>query len=187
MPLQCFSRELLAIYLAVKHFRHLLEGRDFTIFTDHKPLVYALKFPTDRHSPREANHLDFISQFTTDIRHLSGSENVEADTLSRFCINNLNVEPFSMKEMALQQRNLLPNNELGPGASLQLRKVRVPGSSMDIWCDVSQRLLRPFVPMSMRRAVFEHFHGSLHPSIRASVKMITNRFVWPSIRNDVRT
>ncbi|BHF60579.1 hypothetical protein SprV_0100354400 [Sparganum proliferum] len=33
-----FGRELLAIYLAVKHFRHFLEGRDFTIFTDHKPL-----------------------------------------------------------------------------------------------------------------------------------------------------
>ncbi|BHF65361.1 hypothetical protein SprV_0200837100 [Sparganum proliferum] len=33
-----FGRELLAIYLAVKHFRHYLEDRDFTIFTDHKPL-----------------------------------------------------------------------------------------------------------------------------------------------------
>ncbi|BHF61905.1 hypothetical protein SprV_0100488500 [Sparganum proliferum] len=30
-----FGRELLAIYLAVKHFRHFLEGQEFTIFTDH--------------------------------------------------------------------------------------------------------------------------------------------------------
>jgi len=28
-----YDRELLAIYTAVKHFRHLLEGREFTIFT----------------------------------------------------------------------------------------------------------------------------------------------------------
>jgi len=36
-----YDRELLAIYTAVKHFRHLLEEREFTIFTDHKPLIYA--------------------------------------------------------------------------------------------------------------------------------------------------
>ena len=29
-----FSRELLTIYLAVKHFRHLLEGRNFIVYTD---------------------------------------------------------------------------------------------------------------------------------------------------------
>ncbi|CAH8493846.1 unnamed protein product [Dicrocoelium dendriticum] len=34
-----FGRELLAIYLAIKHFRHLLEGRSFTILTDHKPFA----------------------------------------------------------------------------------------------------------------------------------------------------
>nr|CDS29034.1 gag pol polyprotein [Hymenolepis microstoma] len=31
-----FGRELHAIYLAVKHFRHILEGCQFTIFTDLK-------------------------------------------------------------------------------------------------------------------------------------------------------
>ena len=34
-----FSRELLAIYLAIKHFRHLLEGWHFSIFTNHKLLT----------------------------------------------------------------------------------------------------------------------------------------------------
>nr|CDS31195.1 gag pol polyprotein [Hymenolepis microstoma] len=56
-----FGRELLAIYLAVKHFRHMLEGRQFTIFTDHKPLIHAFRATADHHSPRETRHLDFIS------------------------------------------------------------------------------------------------------------------------------
>jgi len=30
-----YDRELLAIYEAVKHFRHMLEARHFLIFTDH--------------------------------------------------------------------------------------------------------------------------------------------------------
>ena len=36
-----FDRELPAVYLAVRHFRYYLEGRDFTVFTDHKPLTFA--------------------------------------------------------------------------------------------------------------------------------------------------
>jgi hypothetical protein len=36
-----YDRELLAIYEAIKHFRHMLEPRHFTIFTDHKPITYA--------------------------------------------------------------------------------------------------------------------------------------------------
>jgi hypothetical protein len=36
-----YYRELLAIYEAVQHFRHMLEARHFIIFMDHKPLVYA--------------------------------------------------------------------------------------------------------------------------------------------------
>jgi len=36
-----FDRELTAIYEAIRHFRYLLERREFTIFTDHKSLIYA--------------------------------------------------------------------------------------------------------------------------------------------------
>nr|VZI07626.1 unnamed protein product [Spirometra erinaceieuropaei] len=67
-----FGRELLAIYLAIKHCRHFLEGRDFTIFTDHKPLTFVLRSHSDKYKPREISHLDYISQFTTDIRHTDG-------------------------------------------------------------------------------------------------------------------
>ena len=35
-----YDRELTAIYEAIRHFRYLLEGQTFTIFTDHKPLTY---------------------------------------------------------------------------------------------------------------------------------------------------
>ena len=37
-----FDRELLAVYLVIKHFRHFVEGREFFVLTDHKPLTYAL-------------------------------------------------------------------------------------------------------------------------------------------------
>ena len=37
-----FDREFLAAYSSVHHFRFLLEGGEFTLFTNHKPLTHAL-------------------------------------------------------------------------------------------------------------------------------------------------
>ncbi|GFX44924.1 retrovirus-related Pol polyprotein from transposon 17.6 [Trichonephila clavipes] len=81
-----YDRELLAAYMAIKYFQHMVEGRSFTLFTDHKPLVYAFKQQEDKCTPRQLRHLDLIGQFTTDIRYLKGSENVVADALSRIHI-----------------------------------------------------------------------------------------------------
>jgi len=50
----------------------MLEARYFTILTDHDPLTYTFHQKRDKCSPRQFNHLDFISQFTTDIHHISG-------------------------------------------------------------------------------------------------------------------
>ena len=36
-----FNRELLAAYSSVCHFLFLLEGQEFALFTDHKPLTHA--------------------------------------------------------------------------------------------------------------------------------------------------
>ena len=46
-----YDRELLAIYEAVKHFRHMLEARHFVILTDYKPLTYAFSQKRDKCIP----------------------------------------------------------------------------------------------------------------------------------------
>ena len=78
-----FDRELLAAYLAIRHFRYFLEGRSFTLFTDHKPLTFAISKISDPWSPRQQRHLAYVSEFTTDVRHIEGKDNTVADTLSR--------------------------------------------------------------------------------------------------------
>ena len=37
-----FDRELLAVYATIRHFRHNLEGRNFFVNTDHKPLTFVM-------------------------------------------------------------------------------------------------------------------------------------------------
>ena len=63
-----FDRELLAMYLAIRHYRCFVEGHEFHVCTDHKPLTYASNTRPNHHSPRQIRYLDFITQFTSDIR-----------------------------------------------------------------------------------------------------------------------
>jgi hypothetical protein len=68
-----FDRELLAAHSAIRHFRFLLEGRHFRLLTDHKPLVAAMLRVSPPWSARQQRHLSFIAEFTSDIRHTSGT------------------------------------------------------------------------------------------------------------------
>ena len=88
-----FDRELLAIYLSIKHFRHFVEGRKFHIITYHKPLIYSFFSNSNRYSPHQVRHLDFISQFTTDIRYVGGGYNPVADALSRINVQTVSQLP----------------------------------------------------------------------------------------------
>ena len=85
-----YDRELLAIELAIRHFRYFLEGRTFTVYTDHKPLVDAISKVSGPWTAKQERHLSFISEFVTD-KHLSGKVNVVADCLSRSPINNISL------------------------------------------------------------------------------------------------
>ena len=78
-----FDRELLAAFRAVRHFRHMVEGRPFTIFTDHQSLIPALHKKSEPLTARQTYQLSGIAEFTTDIRYLEGKANSVADALSR--------------------------------------------------------------------------------------------------------
>ncbi len=184
-----FDRELLAMYLAVKHFRYFVEGRNFYILTDHKPLVFAPRTRSDKHSPRQARHLDFITQFTSDIRHVKGTANSPADALSRIETNAL-----SSSSLAVDLQAMASAQEHDPDiahlkssrTSLTLTPVPLPMSEATILCDMSTGIARPIVPSEFRHAVFDLLHSLSHPGIRATQKLLTDRYVWPNINADVR-
>ncbi|BHF71079.1 hypothetical protein SprV_0401413300 [Sparganum proliferum] len=147
-----FGRELLAIYLAIKHFRNYIEGRDFCIYTDHKPLTYALSTSSDKYSPRETRHLDFISQYTTDIRFLKGLYNQVADCLSRPGINAITRPSIALERMA-ELRNQPTFTESLQHTSLQLEAILLSTTPGTILYDISRGASRPVVPSEMRRDV----------------------------------
>ncbi|BHF69036.1 hypothetical protein SprV_0301207700 [Sparganum proliferum] len=181
-----FGRKLLAIYLTVKHFRNFLEGRDLTIFTDDNPLTFAIRAHSNKYNSRKTAHLDYISQATTDIRHIDGTKNGVANMLSRppisaFHLSN-GIDPCAM---ANEQRRVgcLDDESI---SGLQRVDVPLTTGTGTILCDVSCPFHRPFVSASMRRAVFKTLHGLSDPRTRASQKLPAERFVWPVMNKDVK-
>lgn len=182
-----FGRELLAIFLSVKHFRHILEGNTFHVLTDHKPLTFAFIGNHTNYSAREIRHLGFISEFTVDIRHVQGSDNSASDALSRVAALSplpVTVDFQAMAEAQREDPDLLAERQ--KESSLQLNDIPLPLGSSTITCDVSTGNARPFVPLSFRKAVFDALHNPHHPGIRNTQRLVTTRYVWPSINADVR-
>ena len=182
-----FDRELLAVYLAIKHFRYFIEGRQFYVSADHKPLIFALQSHSDKYTPRQLRHLDFILQFTCDIRHVSGTDNCVADALSRIEVSTLHQSSpvIDFKAMAAAQQSDTEISDLQT-SSLQLQPLPIPTSDLTILCDMSTGVPRPYVPQRFRQTVFDSLHSLSHPSIRATQHLITSRYVWPNINKDVR-
>lgn len=180
-----YDRELLAVYESVKHFRFMVEGRHFVIYTDHKPITFAFQ-QRDRHcSPRQFNQLDYISQFTTDIQHISGKDNVTADALSR--IETIS-QPPDLETLARSQKadRELQDLKNSNNSSIVLKEVQVPGTLITLLCDTSQSRPRPYVPHGLRRQIFNAIHCLSHPGVRTTTKQVTERYIWPNARKDCR-
>jgi hypothetical protein len=65
-----FDLELLAAVAAIRHFRHILEGQNFRLWTDHRPVVTALTLVSEPWSARQQPHLATITEFTLDLRYV---------------------------------------------------------------------------------------------------------------------
>lgn len=180
-----FDRELLATYLAVKHFRHYVEGRSFTIFTDHKPLIGAMTNTAD-HSPRQTRHLAFITEFSTDLQHISGKDNVVADALSRSLSVSAILSPdMDFKQLATAQNESDKIKELRDNStSLQIQDVSY--GDCTVMCDISTGTPRPIIPPDWTKRAFDICHNLSHSGYRPTVRAVSKRFVWPGMKSDIR-
>ena len=59
------DRELLAAYASIQHFRYFLEGRQFSLSTNHKPLTFTLNKISAAWSARQQRQLSVISEHNT--------------------------------------------------------------------------------------------------------------------------
>lgn len=183
-----YDRELTAIFLSVKHFKSFVDGRPLIIYTDHKPLTFALQQDPHKASPRQARQLDFVSQYTTDIRYVAGEANAAADFLSR--IDNIstrrdnNIVDFA--QIAEHQKTCPDLKKYLEDSNTTLQLKRIAFEQHTLYCDISTNRVRPFIPLAFREKVVLKMHDIAHPGIRATIHLVGERFVWPGMRKDIK-
>jgi len=182
-----FDRELLAVYLGVEKCRPYLEGKPFTIFTDHKPLLAGFAARADR-TPRQARHLAYISEFSTNLKHVEGKNNVVADALSRSSLAAITrpQDRFDHVALAKAQTGAVDIAECRARTSTGLHLVDIAvAPDVFLLCDDSLGSPRPVVPTTWRRRVFDAIHGLAHQGPKPTLRAISSRYVWHGLRRDV--
>ena len=137
----------------------------------------------------QVHHLDFISQFTTDIRHIAGQGNPVADALSRLEANAIQMDSvrptLDFQAMTKAQPS---DKDLQELQSYLTTQSSLPMCKHTLLCDTSTGTPRPYVPQQFRRIVFNSLHDLSHPGhpgVRATQHLVTARFFWPGINTDV--
>jgi cleavage and polyadenylation specificity factor subunit 1 len=199
-----FDREVLAAFSTIHHFRFLLEGRQFQLLTDHKPLVAAMTRFTPPQSARQQRHLAYL-EFTTDLRHTPGSDNVVADALSR-PPTVLSVPAAGLPVLSIAPPSLSsepPRRTASPAATAdaqpidflelsfaQLSSPDVPVmlvspslsvvsremGAADVLGDVSTGTFRPLLPAQFRSTAVLSLHNIHCPGVRATRRMVCSSF-----------
>ena len=186
-----FDRELLAMYSAVKHFAYFIEGRRFHIYTDHKPLTFALASSSERWTSRQQRHLALVAEYSTDVRHVRGRDNAVADALSRIELTDQVCGSVTTQDLDLVSMAKAQQEDAGVQAyrtaitGLVLADLLISGTNTTLLCDTSVGTPRPIVPLSWRRVVFDSIHGLAHPGIKTTRKMVSARFVWHGSNKEV--
>lgn len=89
--------------------------------------------------------------------------------------------------MAAAQTDDPSLTRLRSDSSLRLEQVPlVLSDGVNLLCDTSTGVQRPYVPESFRRAIFKSLHSLSHPGIRETQRLVTRHIVWPSVNTDVR-
>ncbi|KAK3507868.1 hypothetical protein QTP70_002197 [Hemibagrus guttatus] len=172
------NRELLAIKLVLKEWRHWLEGakHPFVVLTDHKNLEYlqAVK----RLNPRQARCALFFTKFQFTISYHPGSKNVKPDALSQLHDRD---EPSDEPEPILPEKLFA---SLISWSEEMLLELSAPTNAPP-GCPPGLR----FIPRAQHSELIHSTHTSLgtgHPGIHGTLLLLKQRFWWPSMATDVR-
>ena len=116
--------------------------------------------------------------------HISRSDNEVADALSRLDIISMPVV-VGTTELAEEQSKDPELTQILHSTVLQIKKLKIDNTNETIFCDISTEIIRPYIPVVLRKKIFDSVHNFAHPSGRVTRHLIAKRFVWPGMNKDI--
>ena len=181
-----FDRELLAAKDAVERFLPYIDGQSVTLFTDHRPLVSAFVKKGECKSDRQSRHLSFLSEYVTSVEYIEGKANVEADFLSRSTSHVSNTITTSIADLDAIATEQASDDETAKYLTTNTNARQITWNNKALICDCSLGHDRPYIPLSLREAVFKQIHSIGHFGSKCSNRMISQRFFWPRMTQDIK-
>lgn len=194
-------KELLAIVVSLKEWRHYLHGSRFSIIvlTDHKSLVHFDTQP--KLTERQARWNEFMSEFDYEIIHQEGKKNVVADALSRRpdhagdidiprVIQVLNHVSTISSSMEAEIQSACSSDEFAQSIYKGIITSRARQFSVKdglIWYNRS-RLYVPDV-LSLKTLIIRECHDSkmqCHIGFQKTYDLVSRQFYWPNMYVEIK-
>lgn len=130
----------------------------------------------DPYSPRETRHLYYISHFTSDIHYIAGTDSIPAYALSCHPVCALwSLSSIDLGTMTTNQPSWTLWTSI---SSCKFEHLSLPFFEGTLFCDVFTQSLLLLLSKHPHHAAFEVLHSLSHPSITATVKLISAWFFW---------
>ena len=187
-----YESELYAIIQSLRHWRHYVDGRSITIFSDHKPLEKVL-LESKLHSRKVANWISELLPYDLTLVHHAGTSalGMVPDALSRRpdYIEAALVEPSPSLADECQK---LFHRKMWTQDPTWLQEIRtasgphtLKGEDVDGIYYLNGRIVIPPDP-ELRRKLLTLAHGEGHRGAFAMRAFLRRRFWWSHLNTDVR-
>jgi hypothetical protein len=192
---ETYERELLAIVLALRTWRHYLEGSAFTVecHTDHKPLVSFMLHQQER--GRLVRWQQFLTSFNLRVHHIAGKTNDFADGLSRrpdlrvmLTSASAMLDPAAKGIIAEQKKESFARKRMQDAQSPGVRTNWKLVSGVLMFAGDAQ--LRLYVPQTMRTRLIREYHEIAiagHFGWQKVYHAMSQWYYWDSMKSDIKS
>ena len=202
-----YRKELLAAQAGLRYFIGDIYGKHCTIWTDHLPLVNAYNGSGFQlHDPVAQRALMEISQFTKDIRHISGINNVAGDYFSRLPPPDKQGTAYQSPSTSIASVEGHKLSTIDPKAILEAQqdckeieelKTKthqwgncrygfVAFGDVNLFCELTSAQPRPVLPFPLRHFVIKQLHDGLdHSGLKEAKRRVAMYYFWKTLKQDV--
>ncbi|CAK1602230.1 unnamed protein product [Parnassius mnemosyne] len=183
-----FDRELLATYMAIKHLKKNVRGFKPDRFYRPQAINICTSEETITIGNTKTSNTTHFHKRIHD-RHTSHqweeqhSRRRTQSHTNRQCNVPTSIDYHKIAEA--QDRDSDNIKHLSKQSNLSVKQVTMSMTHLPFYCEASTSTMRPYLPEECRREVFNALHNISHPGVRATRKLITGKFFWPSIQVDV--